>query len=145
MHASLWPLLQQTAAPAAPAAKAGAPVWWWPVEIGLIIAIFYFVMIRPQRRQADAQKQLLASVQKGDQVVTASGIVGEVIYLKDDQVTIRTTVTRPPRRSSASGSSSLERPNHLPGQQRDQPPRGCSHPRVATRGAGGHRRCAATW
>jgi preprotein translocase subunit YajC len=87
MHASLWLLLQQSAAPAA---KGGAPVWWWPVEIGLIIAIFYFVMIRPQRRQQEAQRQLLASVQKGDQVVTASGIVGEVIYLKDDQVTIRT-------------------------------------------------------
>jgi len=86
MPASLWLAVQQ---PATPAPKAGAPVWWWPVEIGLIIAIFYFVMIRPQRRQREAQDKLLSSVQKGDQVVTASGIVGEVVYLKDDQVTIR--------------------------------------------------------
>lgn len=86
MHAALWFLLQQSTTTAA---KGGAPVWWWPVEIGLIIAIFYFVMIRPQRRQQEAQRQLLSSVQKGDQVVTASGIVGDVVYLKDDQVTIR--------------------------------------------------------
>jgi len=91
MYASLWLLLQQSTAPAA---KGGAPVWWWPVEIGLIIAIFYFVMIRPQRRQQEAQRQLLSSVQKGDQVVTASGIVGEVVYLKDDQVTIRSAETK---------------------------------------------------
>ena len=90
MHASLWLALQQSPAPA----KGGAPVWWWPVEIGLIIAIFYFVMIRPQRRQQEAQRQLLSSVQKGDQVVTASGIVGEVVYLKDDQVTIRSGETK---------------------------------------------------
>src|SRR5258708_12785804 len=86
MPASLWLALQQ---PATPAPKGGTPVWWWPVEIGLIIAIFYFVMIRPQRRQQEAQRQLLSSVQKGDQIVTTSGIVAEVLYLKDDQVTLR--------------------------------------------------------
>ena len=93
MHAALWLLLQQSTATST-AAKGGAPVWWWPVEIGLIIAIFYFVMIRPQRRQQAERDKLLATVQKGDQVVTASGIVGEVVYIKDDQVTIRSGETK---------------------------------------------------
>src|SRR5260370_11712632 len=93
MPASLWLALQQ---PATPAPKGGTPVWWWPVEIGLIIAIFYFVMIRPQRRQQEAQRQLLSSVQKGDQIVTTSRIVGEVGYLKDDQVAPRSGESQSP-------------------------------------------------
>jgi preprotein translocase subunit YajC len=59
------------------------------IQIGLFIAIFYFILIRPQRRQQQEHKQLLASLQRGDKVVTSSGIVGEVVHIKDDEVTIR--------------------------------------------------------
>ena len=59
------------------------------MQVGLIFAIFYFLIIRPQRRQRDEHEKLLASLQKGDQVVTSGGIVGEVVYLKDNEVTIR--------------------------------------------------------
>ena len=67
-----------------------------------IVAIFYFIVLRPQRKQ---QKQLEASLMamtKGDEVVTAGGLIGEVIHVKDslkdgqptstmtDRVTIRT-------------------------------------------------------
>ncbi|HEY6223652.1 MAG TPA: preprotein translocase subunit YajC, partial [Gemmatimonadales bacterium] len=52
-------------------------------------AIFYFFIIRPQRRQRDEHQKLLESLQKGDQVVTSGGIIGEVVYLKDSEVTIR--------------------------------------------------------
>jgi len=40
------------------------------IQIGLFIAIFYFLLIRPQRRQAQQHKELLGSLQRGDQVVT---------------------------------------------------------------------------
>ena len=73
----------------APSGQGGPGLSAFIIQIGLFIAIFYFLLIRPQRRQADEHKQLLASLQRGDQVVTSSGIVGEVVHIKDDQVTIR--------------------------------------------------------
>ncbi|OLC07703.1 MAG: preprotein translocase subunit YajC [Gemmatimonadetes bacterium 13_1_40CM_66_11] len=59
------------------------------IQIGLFIAIFYFILIRPQRRQRQEHDALLKSLQRGDKVVTSSGIVGEVVHIKDDEVTIR--------------------------------------------------------
>jgi preprotein translocase subunit YajC len=59
------------------------------IQVVAIFAIFYFLIIRPQRRQRDQHDKLLASLQKGDQIVTSGGIVGEVVFLKDTQVTIR--------------------------------------------------------
>src|SRR3989442_1404102 len=70
------------------------------IQLALFGVIFYMFLIRPQRRQAEQHKQLLASLQRGDQVLTSSGIVGEVVHIKDDQVTIRsgeqTLRLRPP-------------------------------------------------
>lgn len=72
-----------------PPGQGGGGLGAFVIQFGLIIAIFYFVLIRPQRRQAEQHKQLLASLQRGDQVVTSSGIVGEVVHIKEDQVTVR--------------------------------------------------------
>ncbi len=58
-------------------------------QVGAIFAIFYFLLIRPQRRQQQQHRQLLATLQRGDRVVTSSGIVGEVVHIKDEEVTIR--------------------------------------------------------
>ncbi|HYW06201.1 MAG TPA: preprotein translocase subunit YajC [Longimicrobium sp.] len=55
-----------------------------------LMAIFWFVLIVPQRRQAKAHEALTAALQKGDQVVTAGGLIGEIISLRDDQITLRT-------------------------------------------------------
>jgi preprotein translocase subunit YajC len=73
----------------APSGSGGPGASAFIIQIGLFIAIFYFILIRPQRRQQQEHKQLLASLQRGDKVVTSSGIVGEVVYIKDDEVTIR--------------------------------------------------------
>jgi preprotein translocase subunit YajC len=54
-----------------------------------ILAVFYFILVVPQRRQLKAHQQLVSSVQKGDQVVTAGGLMGEVTAVKDDTVQIR--------------------------------------------------------
>jgi len=63
--------------------SAGGGMTVFLVQIGALIAIFYFMLIRPQRRQQERQRQLLASLQKGDQVVTSGGIIGDVIHLKE--------------------------------------------------------------
>jgi preprotein translocase subunit YajC len=73
----------------APAGQSGSGMTVLLIQVGAIFAIFYFLIIRPQRRQRDAHEKLLASLQKGDQVVTSGGIIGEVVYLKDSEVTIK--------------------------------------------------------
>jgi preprotein translocase subunit YajC len=73
----------------APSGQGGPGITAFVIQIGLFIAIFYFLLIRPQRRQQQEHKQLLSSLQRGDKVVTSSGIVGEVIHIKDEEVTVR--------------------------------------------------------
>lgn len=64
------------------------------VQIAALIAIFYFMLIRPQRKQQERHRQLLSTLQKGDKVHTSGGIIGEVVHLKDDEVTIRSAESR---------------------------------------------------
>jgi len=63
-------------------------------QFAIIGGILYFLMIRPQRQQQKKHQELLASLQKGDQVVTSGGIIGEVIFLKDNEVTIKSAESR---------------------------------------------------
>jgi preprotein translocase subunit YajC len=55
-----------------------------------ILAIFYFILIVPQRRQLKEHETLVSALQKGDRVVTAGGLIGEILQIKDDQVQIKT-------------------------------------------------------
>jgi preprotein translocase subunit YajC len=54
-----------------------------------ILAVFYFILVVPQRRQLKAHQNLVEALQKGDQVVTAGGLMGEITALKDDSVQIK--------------------------------------------------------
>ncbi len=54
-----------------------------------IFMIFYFLLIKPQKEQQKKQKELLESVKKNDQVVTAAGIHGTVVNVKDTTLIIR--------------------------------------------------------
>jgi preprotein translocase subunit YajC len=58
------------------------------VPLILMFAIFYFLLIRPQQKKAKAHKQLLASIKKGDRVVSSGGLYGVVTGLTDDVVTM---------------------------------------------------------
>ncbi len=50
----------------------------------LIFAIFYFLIIRPQRKRVDEHRRMVESVRRGDTVVTSGGIVGKVTRVYDD-------------------------------------------------------------
>jgi preprotein translocase subunit YajC len=50
---------------------------------GAIFAIFYFVLIRPQSKQRKQHEELIRAVKKGDEIVTAGGLVGEVIHIRE--------------------------------------------------------------
>lgn len=58
--------------------------------LAAFFAILYFLLIRPQRQQQKAHQELVASLNRGDEVVTVGGIVGKIIHLEDDRVTIKT-------------------------------------------------------
>ena len=71
-----------------------------------IILIFWLIIFRPQQRQRKQHEDALRALKRGDRIVTAGGIIGEVIHIKDsgsdvksaaallDEVTIKSGETR---------------------------------------------------
>lgn len=56
----------------------------------VLIAIFYFLLIRPQQKQAKERKKMLSNVKNGDTIVTNSGICGKIVRLKEDYFIMET-------------------------------------------------------
>lgn len=54
------------------------------------IAIFYFLLIRPQRQQQKRHEEMVKGLKRGDEIATLGGIIGKIIHVKDDQLTIKT-------------------------------------------------------
>ena len=54
----------------------------------LIFVIFYLLMIRPQQRQMKAHRESIASVKKGDEVITGGGIRGRVTKVSDEEAEV---------------------------------------------------------
>ncbi len=78
----------------AQAAEQPAAPWWastW-VLLGGMVAIWWFLLIRPQRQQEKSRKGKLESLKKGDKVLTRAGIVGVVSRVKEDTVILRIDV-----------------------------------------------------
>ena len=85
LQADVW---AQAAAPAA-----GQPDMMKSVLVNLppilaLFALFYFGVIRPQRRQAKNQEELLKKIGKGDEIVTNAGIIGKITGLTEKVVTL---------------------------------------------------------
>ncbi len=64
------------------------------VQMLLIFAIIYFFMIRPKVKREREHREHVTQLKKGDEVVTAGGLVGEIIHLKDDRVTLKSGESR---------------------------------------------------
>ncbi len=75
------PAFAQTANGAASGGTAGALVSFLPLL--LIFVAFYFLLIRPQQRRMKALQKSIEAVKKGDQVVTAGGLLGKVTKVED--------------------------------------------------------------
>ena len=77
-----------TGAPAAPppAQGAGANAFLNMVPFILIFVIFYFLLIRPQRRQQKEREKMISAIKKNDHVITSGGICGIVDRIKDNDV-----------------------------------------------------------
>ena len=63
------------------------------IMIALFFGIMYFMIIRPQSKKAKEHNALLASISKGDEIVTSAGIIGKVTKLGDNYVDIKTSET----------------------------------------------------
>ncbi len=61
------------------------------IMIVALIAVFYFMMYRPQKKQEKEARNLLESLQVGDEITTHSGIIGKIVSMKDETVTIETS------------------------------------------------------
>ncbi len=62
---------------------AGTIVW-----LVVMIAIFYFMLIRPQKKKEKETKAMLDAIKVGDSVTTIGGIIGKILKVKDDKVCI---------------------------------------------------------
>jgi preprotein translocase subunit YajC len=54
----------------------------------VMIAVFYFILIRPQMKRAKDQKTMIEALQKGDEVITAGGVLGRITKLSDAYISI---------------------------------------------------------
>ncbi len=60
------------------------------VQMMLIFAIFYFLLLRPQAKERQRHDQMIKSVKKGDEIVTNGGIIGKVVHVDETRLTLRT-------------------------------------------------------
>jgi preprotein translocase subunit YajC len=63
-------------------------MWTFVVPMVFMVAIFYFLLIRPQQRKAKEHKQMLDNLKRGDRVITAGGLIGEITAISDQTLTI---------------------------------------------------------
>ena len=61
------------------------------IMIVAMIAVFYFLMIRPENKRKKEAEQMRSSVKTGDEVITIGGIVGTVVSVKDDKFVMETS------------------------------------------------------
>ena len=63
--------------------------WEMIVFLVLLFVIFYFLLIRPQRKRQKEHQELTEGLQKGDRVVTAGGIYGQIESISDDSIVLK--------------------------------------------------------
>ncbi len=75
--------------PQAAEGEEGGSIWPMILFLVVIFGLFYFVMIRPQRRRQKEHETMTQELQRGDRVVTAGGIYGTIESLSEDSIVIK--------------------------------------------------------
>jgi preprotein translocase subunit YajC len=81
-----------------------------------MVAIFYFVMIRPQRRREKERKAMIESVKSGARVLLTSGIIGEIATVKEKTLIVRIAEQTKIEVLKSAVSQVLEGTNDLPSE-----------------------------
>ena len=79
--------------------SAGATIIYYAVQfvpLILIFVIFYFMLIRPQRKKDKEAKKMLESLKVGDRICTIGGIYGTIVRIKDDVLTVEVGEAKTP-------------------------------------------------
>ena len=84
-------------------------IWTMIVPFGLIIVIFYFLVLRPQNKRQKEAKAMLESLRKGDRVATIGGMRGLVVSVKDQVVVLKVDDTTKIEFNKSAIASILER------------------------------------
>ena len=66
--------------------QGGGEIYSTLIMLAMIIAIFYFMIIRPQQKRQKERDALLSQIKKGDKVITAGGLHGEIVGLEEKTV-----------------------------------------------------------
>lgn len=82
-------LLPLAAAPGDPQQPGGNPLLQSLIFIGVMFAILYFLMIRPQRKRQREHMDMIANLKKGDKVITRGGIHGVVTLVRDNTIKLK--------------------------------------------------------
>ncbi len=80
-------ILASTTAGAAPNPQQSDPLTSF-LPLIVIFVLFYFMLIRPQTKRAKEQRKMIEGLQKGDEVVTGSGLVGKISKIGDQYVSL---------------------------------------------------------
>ena len=59
------------------------------MPIAVIFVIFYFLLIRPQKKQQQEHAKMISELSKNDEVITAGGVFGTIVNIQDDIITLR--------------------------------------------------------
>ena len=87
-YAEAAPAAGTNAAGAEMGAAGGAQLISMLVSMVLMVAVFYFLLVRPQRKKDKKVKEMLAALKSGDRICTIGGIYGTITKIKDDTITI---------------------------------------------------------
>lgn len=80
----MFQLAEDTAAP-----SSSGQLLSFIVPLIIMFAVFYFLLIRPQKKKQNTRNNMLNALQKGDKIVTIGGLHGTILELTDDTVVLR--------------------------------------------------------
>src|SRR5262252_2167774 len=83
MNSLIPDAMAQAAGPASPAGSFG-----FPAMMVLMVVLFYFMLIRPQQKKQKEHQAMLSKLAAGDEVVTAGGILGRIVEVGDNFISI---------------------------------------------------------
>jgi preprotein translocase subunit YajC len=104
----------------------------------LIFVVFYFLLIRPQQKRMKEHREMLSNLRRGDRVVTGGGIIGQIVKVGDDELTVeigegmrvkvlRSTVSsvlskpEPARSSGGGGRGGRQQKEREPAEDEEEP------------------------
>lgn len=58
------------------------------------VLIFYFLLIRPQKKQQKAHGEMVKNLKRGDEVVTLGGVIGKIVHIEGERITVKSGDTK---------------------------------------------------